>query len=314
MVGAEGAASEAPAIETRGLKKHFGRIRAVDGVDLTVPRGSIYGLIGPNGAGKTTCFSLICGWLRPTAGTVSVLGRNPRHIADLKGRLSALPQDALFPPNTSILASLVYYARLQGLPKAEARREAERVLSLVGLASWGKVRASALSHGMHKRVGLAQAFIGNPELVLLDEPTAGLDPKSAAHVRETIGALKDRATVVISSHNLFELEKMCDHAAILSKGRIIASGTMEELTAADSEVVIELGAAPPPGLTERIEGIAAVRGATLDGQRLIVHFSLEGRSPAEVTTVVLRESLEHGAQILAVSRGKGLERTVLEVT
>ncbi len=309
------AAEAAPlAIETRGLKKHFGRVRAVDGIDLAVPTGSVFGLIGPNGAGKTTCFSLVCGWIRPTGGTLRVLGRAPGDVGALKGRLAALPQDAQLPPNTGLLDSLAYFARLQGMTQAEARKEAERVLELVGLAAWGKVRAATLSHGMHKRVGLAQAFIGAPELVLLDEPTAGLDPKSAAHVRETISNLKGRATVVISSHNLFELEKLCDHAAILSHGRLVAQGTMESLTAADSEVVVELGAEPPPDTEARLEALAAVRAVHVEARRLTVRFSLEGHEPAQVTTEILRTLIDAGALVLSVQRGKGLERKVLEIT
>ena len=243
----------APAIRTVGLVKHFGSVHAVDGVDLTVPRGAVFGLIGPNGAGKTTTFGLVCGWVRPSAGVVEVLGTSPRRVSVLKGRLAALPQDATLPPTTPVLSSLAYLARLQGFSGKAAKDEAARVLALVGLSKWGKVRAQGLSHGMAKRVGLAQAFIGHPEVVLLDEPTAGLDPKSAHSVRELILEMKeDRTTVVVSSHNLYELEAVCDHAAILDRGRVIAAGPMDELTAADTEFVVEL--ADPPSATRPSAG------------------------------------------------------------
>jgi ABC-2 type transport system ATP-binding protein len=306
------------AIRLEGLVKHFGRVRAVDGVDLVVPKGSLFALIGPNGAGKTTTFGLVCGWLRPTGGQATVLGASPWRAVHLKGRLAALPQDAALPPNTRVLDSLAFYGRLQGLNAGRARTEAAAALDRVGLAEWGKARASSLSHGMAKRVGLAQALMGTPELILLDEPTAGLDPKSAHWVRELLRGFQGKATVVISSHNLQELEALCDHAAILDHGQVIAAGSMAELTAADSEVVITLGNAEAEieGLAAAAAALAGVSGATGDPARrtVTVRFG-RGPEPAEeVITRVLTKLIASGGKIGSVSRGQGLERRVLAVT
>ena len=312
-------AKDGPAIRAVGLVKHFGAVHAVDGVDLTVPRGAVFGLIGPNGAGKTTTFGLVCGWVRPSAGVVEVLGTSPRQVSVLKGRLAALPQDATLPATTPVLSSLAYLARLQGFSGKAAKDEAARVLALVGLSKWGKVKAQGLSHGMAKRVGLAQAFIGHPEVVLLDEPTAGLDPKSAHSVRKLILEMKEeRTTVVVSSHNLYELEAVCDHAAILDRGRVIASGPMDELTAADTEFVVEL--ADPPeryeAFSRAVSDLEAVTAASVDpGRReMVVRFKgAEGRAP-DVITAVLKVLIDGGAHVAGVHRGHGLERRVLSLT
>ncbi|MFW5878687.1 MAG: ATP-binding cassette domain-containing protein [Myxococcota bacterium] len=128
------------AIRIEGIEKRFGEVRALDGVDLTVPGGSTFGLIGPNGAGKTTLMGLVCGWLRPTSGTISVLGHSPWRAVQLKGKISAFPQDAALPPNTSVLHSLTYFGRLQGLSASRAAKEAEGALELAGLSEWGAPR------------------------------------------------------------------------------------------------------------------------------------------------------------------------------
>ena len=305
-------------IVAENLVKHFGFVRALDGVNLTVPKGSTFGLIGPNGAGKTTFFGLVCGWLRPTKGRATVLGTATSRVVDLKGHLCALPQDASLPPNTTVMHSLAYYGRLQGLGRGEARNEALRVLDMLGLAGSAGTRASNLSHGMAKRVGLAQAFIGSPKLVLLDEPTSGLDPKSAHLVRSLIKDLSGTATVLVSSHNLHELEAICDHAAILDHGRLKAHGTMSELTAADTEVKITL--ANPKEALEKLASLATtvpgVSTAAADplSSALIIRFSSGEKAPEEVVTQVLSALIEGGAKVGAVERGRGLEKKVLSIT
>ncbi len=306
------------AIRVERLVKRFGRLRAVDGVDLIVPRGATFGLIGPNGAGKTTLFGMVCGWLRPSAGHVSVLGKPPWQAVHLKGRLAALPQDAALPPNTSVLHSLTYYARLQGHSRKKAAEEARRVLELVGLPEAASRRASRLSHGMAKRVGLAQAFIGSPELILLDEPTSGLDPKSAHLIRALMSELRGEATVVVSSHNLHELETICDYAAILDRGKLVAQGTMAELTAADSEVLITLGgsSAPAADLIAAASSVPGVATASHDPGSgvLTVRFASAGEEPEELVTSILSALIASGGKIGTVSRGRGLEQKVLSVT
>jgi ABC-2 type transport system ATP-binding protein len=232
------------AIRAVGLTKRFQSKAAVDSVTLSIAVGSVYGLIGPNGAGKTTTFSMLAGYLRPTEGSVEVLGFAPSAVDALRARLGVLPQDAVLPPSDTVGELLIHLARIQGLPQNRALEASHVALDEVAGGAWWGQRCSSLSHGMAKRVALAQALLGGPEVVLLDEPTAGLDPRVAWEMRQLIKAKTDargrRRTIVISSHNLQELEEICDGAAILDRGRLVASGTMAELTAANEEVRIEL--------------------------------------------------------------------------
>lgn len=205
------------------LTRRFGRTRALDGVDLTLESGAPIALVGPNGAGKTTLFSVLCGYVRPTAGKVRVLGQAPGSAA-LSGQVGALPQDAELAPRRSVGAQLVDFARLQGMSRREAAQECQRVLDIVDLASAATTLPDALSHGMRKRVALAQALIGSPRLVLLDEPTAGVDPPNVRVIHGLIRELAGSIDFLISSHNLDELERLTDRVVYLDRGRVTTRG------------------------------------------------------------------------------------------
>jgi ABC-2 type transport system ATP-binding protein len=302
-----------PALALERVVKRFGATVAVSEVSLTVPPGTVYGLIGPNGAGKTTTFSMACGYLRPDAGELRVLGHRPGDVAALNGRVSALPQDALLPSNDRVGEAMAFYAQLVGLGRAAAVQAAAEALERVGMAQWQRVRCGALSHGMAKRVGLAQAFLGQPELVLLDEPTAGLDPKSAFQLREFIKAQRRGGhTIVISSHNLHELEELCDAAAILDRGRLVIAGAMKELTLSVAEVRFLL-ASPPP--LEELKALPDVSAAQYDeGRRVLtLVFSPERADAEEIIARALRVLLDRSVRISAVSKGRGLEERVMEL-
>jgi len=219
-----------PALVVDGVRKRYGRQVVLDGVSFSVPRGAIYGLIGPNGAGKTTLFSVVAGFVRAEAGRVRVLDHELAAGAvppALFGRVGILPQDALYQANIPIAEQLQFFLRLAGRAPRGAAAEVRAALDRVGLGDWLGGQATALSHGMHKRLGLAQAFLGDPDLLLLDEPTAGLDPANADTIRGLIRACRKRdATVVVSSHDLAELEKLCDHVCILRQGRVVSQGPM----------------------------------------------------------------------------------------
>jgi ABC-type multidrug transport system ATPase subunit len=301
------------AIELVNVVKAFGAKRAVDGVSFEVPDGSVFGLIGPNGAGKTTTFSMLAGYLKPTSGDVYVLDHTPGAVDALKGRVGVLPQDALLPANEAVGDFLVYLARLQGLgPKAE--KAAREVLAEVDGSAWWTTRCGTLSHGMAKRVGLAQAFLGDPEVVLLDEPTAGLDPRVAFEVRSLVKSRKGRCTLVISSHNLQELEEICDHAAVLDHGKTVASGSMADLTASSEEVRFELAPGPVP--IEAVRSIAGVKMASFDeaARVLRVLFDRSFGDAEEIIARVLGALLQANSRISGVSKGRGLEERVMELT
>jgi ABC-2 type transport system ATP-binding protein len=308
----------APAIRTDGLTRRFGAVTAVDDISYEVPWGAISGLIGPNGAGKTTLLSLLCGYLRPSAGGGTVLGHRFGELPALKGRLGVFPQDASLNPRRPVVHQLALWAELSGMSRAEAVAAAKRALERVGLADRARDLAGTLSHGMAKRAGIAAAFMGAPELVLLDEPTAGLDPRSAHQIRSLYSALRGRATVVVSSHNLQELQEVCDHATIVDRGRIVAQGPLDDITVADTEVRISLApsSAPPPSV-EALAALDGVTGAELteDGRSVLVRFVDDPARGVEVPlAAVLRHLLDAEALISEIHRGRSLEERFLELT
>jgi ABC-2 type transport system ATP-binding protein len=302
------------AIRLTKLTKRFGVKTAVDQISLKVKAGSVYGLIGPNGAGKTTTFSMLAGFLRPTDGGIEVLGYEPTQVDELRSRLGVLPQDALLPAWDKVGEFLMHMAQLQDVPPDRVEAESREVLEEVDGKEWWNLRCGQLSHGMAKRVQLAQALIGDPEIVLLDEPTAGLDPRVAYEVRQLIKRRKGRCTLVVSSHNLQELEEICDAACILDRGRVVASGSITELTASSEEVRIKLGPGPAP--------IAVVRDLPMvkrveydeDRRELVIYFD---RGSVDAETVIghaLWALLQNQARISGVTKGKGLEQRVMELT
>ena len=218
------------ALETRGLVKRYGRRRVLDGFTLAVPRGAVLGLVGANGAGKTTWMMTVAGLLRPASGTIDILGNGPFDAAVHAGRFALLPQDSELPLEATPAGLFYRFGRLQGLSANEARRSAAEVLAAVNLADRAKSSIRSLSHGMRMRVRVAQCFLGNPELVLLDEPLNGLDPLEADRLRRFIRAHAGRQTIVVSSHNLHDVEQLCTHVAFVEKGRVTRMDTLGALT------------------------------------------------------------------------------------
>ena len=211
------------AISTSALVKRYGRRRALDGFTLAVPQGAVMGLVGPNGAGKTTWMMCVAGFLRPTDGTIDVLGRGSFNASVHSGRLSILPQDSALPLEANPRALLYRYGRLQGLSAEVSRASTAEVLAAMNLADRADSTIRSLSHGMRKRVMLAQCFIGSPEVVLLDEPLNGLDPAEQSRMRNFILARRGRQTIVVSSHNLNDVEILCTHVAFAG-GSVRAGG------------------------------------------------------------------------------------------
>jgi ABC-type multidrug transport system ATPase subunit len=310
------------AVRLQKLTKRFGAKTAVDAVTLTIDMGNVYGLIGPNGAGKTTTFSMMAGFLQPTEGSVEVLGFAPSAVDELRSRVGILPQDALLPANDLVGEFLVHMARLQNLPRDKAESTARQALQDVEGKDWWSLRCGSLSHGMAKRVALAQAFLGDPDVVLLDEPTAGLDPRVAWEMRQLIKSKRGRSAIVISSHNLQELEEICDAAAILDRGRLVASGTMTELTAANEEVRIKVGRGTVRGTqsgqvpVQQLRELPIVKTLDFDEERLEIIVSFE-RKQADAETVigqVLWVLLNNQVRISGVTKGRGLEQRVMDLT
>jgi ABC-type multidrug transport system ATPase subunit len=305
--------SEQLAIETNGLRRNFGSFEALRGVDLRVPVGSVFGLVGPNGAGKTTTFSILCGFVVPSAGSARVLGHDASDRGALAGKLGALPQDAPMPRATA-RSALRYWAELGGMTRLDADKATAEVLEMVGLSQAADRRASEFSHGMSKRVAIAQAFLGRPQLVLLDEPTAGLDPRATSEVKAIIRSRIGQTTMVISSHDLAQIEELCDSVAIIDRGRVVHQGTIHELTGRGERIRITLADAAAPRALEAVTALDCASEAVFDPQTKTLAVHLKNLPAEDAIPRILKAVLEAGGRIVAVSRGARLEDRVVELT
>lgn len=226
-----------PVIDVQDLRKTYKsglfvrrRVEALRGVSLSVGRGEIFGLLGPNGAGKTTLIKVLLGIVRRSAGGASLMGRPAGERAGRR-RVGYLPEGHRIPPHHTGNTALEYYGSLSGLAVSEIKRRRPALLELVGLADWGQARVTQYSKGMLQRLGLAQALLHDPELLMLDEPTDGVDPVGRSEMRTLLKRLKGEGkTIFINSHLLQEIELVCDRVAILVQGRVERIGRVQELT------------------------------------------------------------------------------------
>lgn len=289
-------------IELGNLSKHYGNVRAVDDLSLSLESGPPIALIGPNGAGKTTLISLLCGYIRATSGEARLLGERPGSAA-LRGRVSAMPQDALMDPNFTVLTQLKLYAQLQGFDRGSAVTEVNRVLGVVQLPDVGGQEPGALSHGMRKRVSLAQALIGSPDLILLDEPTAGIDPPNVKIIRDLISQMADKATFIVSSHNLDELEKLCKTVVYLEQGRLTHTGGVD---AEDDDRFLTIRLIDVPA-GEFIEAASRLTGVESIEQRAQGEFVLQSSKESNIELPLLTLLKERGWSYRQLNRGRSLE-------
>ena len=222
-----------PAIAARGLTKRFGPILALDRLELDVPAGVVFGLLGPNGAGKTTTIRLLTGLARPTAGAVTVDGLDASAgtaaQAELHRRIGVLDQEPRFYGWMTGRELLRFVGQLLGLSGAELRSRTDETLERVGLTEAANRRIGGYSSGMRQRLGIGQAIIGRPPLLILDEPVSSLDPEGRRDLLELIAGLREASTVVLSSHVLSDVERVCERVAILDHGRLVIESAVDEL-------------------------------------------------------------------------------------
>ena len=218
-------------VKLEEVSKRFGPVLAVDRLSLDIYRGEVFGLLGPNGAGKTTTVRMICGLLRPSSGRITVLGYEmPREALKARKHIGILPQESDIYDMLTGRENLEYFGRLYGLEGEKLARRVEEVLKLVGLAHRADDRAGEYSGGMKRRLMVARAIIHDPELVILDEPTMGLDVFAVRRIRRLIRQLAEGGrTVILTANDLEDAERTCDRVAIIDKGRLVALGTIKEL-------------------------------------------------------------------------------------
>ncbi len=218
-------------IEVRDLTKTFGAVEAVRGISFRVEAGEIVGFLGPNGAGKTTTMRILAGIFPPTSGEVRIAGRDPaRDPLACRRAVGYFPEYAPFYPDLRVAGYLRFVARMKRLPRAERPRAVAQVLAWCGLEGVARRRVGTLSKGYRQRVGLAQALCGNPPILILDEPTIGLDPEQVVEIRDLVRALGGCRTVFFSSHILSEVEALCERVIVVARGRLVGEGTARELS------------------------------------------------------------------------------------
>jgi ABC-2 type transport system ATP-binding protein len=220
------------AIETRGLIRRFGKVTAVDDLNLNVPAGSLFGLIGPNGAGKTTTLRMLAGLLEPNAGEIVINGHVANHDwRQLRRQIGYMPDFFGVYEDMLVWEYLDFFARCYDLPAARRRQVTDELLELVDLAGKRDAYVQTLSRGMQQRLCLAHVLVHDPQVLLLDEPASGLDPRARVEMRELLRELGAMGkTIVVSSHILMELAELCDSVGIIEKGRLVASGRLDEIT------------------------------------------------------------------------------------
>jgi len=300
-------------IETRGLVKRYGDFTAVDGLDLEVRAGEVFGLLGPNGAGKTTTILMLLGLTEPTEGWIRVLGHDPvRDPIAVKRVTGYLPDNVGFYDDMTGRQNLFYTAELNGIPRREAAAEIDRLLSRVGLADAADTRVGAYSRGMRQRLGVADVLLKKPRVVIMDEPTLGLDPEGARAFLQLIRQLANEGmTILLSSHLLHQVQEVCDRVAIFVKGQMIACGRVDELAEqalAGEPLRVELELAPCPdallSALEKLEGVIELKRQGQVGEAVRLQLVSKRDLRAEVSRLVA----SHGAAVLHLSQaGRSLD-------
>jgi lipooligosaccharide transport system ATP-binding protein len=261
----EDAAAQLPLVHARGLVKRFGELVAVDGVDFDVGRGEAFGFLGPNGAGKTSTMRMIGCVSPPSGGTLSILGLDPvTQGADIRARLGVVPQQDTLDMELTVRENIIIYGRYFGLPRADLGRRADELIDFVQLNERANDKVEPLSGGMKRRLTIARSLVNDPEVLLLDEPTTGLDPQARHTVWDRLFRLKQRGvTLILTTHYMDEAEQLCDRLVVMDKGKIAAEGSpLELIRRYSTREVVELrfrGENRPEevaaGLTSRLDGL-----------------------------------------------------------
>lgn len=295
-----------PIIELRDLSKRYGQVSAVEGLNLDIQQGEIFGLLGPNGAGKTTTILMLLGLTEPTGGSATVCGHNATSSPmQVKRKVGYMPDNVGFYGNLTALENLLYIGRLNGIPETELQGRSAKVLDTVGLSADKHKKTSAFSRGMKQRLGLAEVLIKAPEVIILDEPTLGIDPTG---VREFLALIRQLSrqqglTVLLSSHHLHHVQQVCDRVGIFVKGKLLAQGPIGELSAqlfGNSDQVTTVSFAAP--LSRPWLPAAELERWPSVSRLMVRDDELELTSTRDLTAALVRFLVEKGCEVNGVHR------------
>jgi ABC-2 type transport system ATP-binding protein len=275
-----------PALRVQGLHKRYGKIEAVAGISFEIGEGEVFGLLGPNGAGKTTTISVVATQLRPSAGDAMVFGHSVRRdVSAVRSVIGVVPQEIALYPTLTAAENIRFFGRMYRVAKAELEERIDALLRLVGLDGRRDDYVATFSGGMKRRLNMAVSLVHRPRLVLLDEPTAGVDPHSREHIFQIVRGLRDEGTAIVyTTHYMEEAERLCDRLGIMDEGKIIAMGTLDELiNQLGCAEIIQLRGLPPLADLSRLQNAAGVcRVETHDGvTRVFVTSSARALAPLQ---------------------------------
>ena len=307
-------------IKVEGLTKRYARHVAVDNISFEVAKGQIVGFLGPNGAGKTTTMRMLTCFMPPTDGSAEVAGFDVRkEPMQVKRRIGYLPESPPVYPEMEVVEYLDFVSRIKGIPKAARKQRINEVLERCAIADVRNKEIGKLSKGYRQRVGLAQAILHNPDVLILDEPTAGLDPHQIMETRDLIKELAGEHTIILSTHILPEVEQVCERVIIIAKGKLVATDTVENLTKSlhGAEIVsLEISGGAEAAIRERLErvsGVAKVLPKELRDGR--THFTVESGEGQHIRPELARAVVESGWELHELHAATiSLESIFLELT
>lgn len=302
-------------LEVKNLVKRYGETLAIDNVSFGIKEGEIFGLLGPNGAGKTTAINTIIGIMIPDKGDISIFGKDmKKYSMEIKRCIGIVPQEIAIYPDLTAYENVEFFGRLYSLKGSQLKERVEKVLDFTGLTERRKQQAKKFSGGMKRRLNIACALVHNPKLIIMDEPTVGIDPQSRNHILESVKKMRDEgATVIYTSHYMEEVEELCTDIAIMDHGKIIARGSKEELKAfvtVEEKTVITLNAMNYM-VVDCIKKVDNIIDYSVSGKTLTIISKKDSRNLSQIIHCIINSGLE----IISLSSEKpDLETVFLTLT
>ena len=302
-------------IKISNLKKNFGDLTAVDGLSFNIYKGEVFGFLGPNGAGKTTSINMICGLSKPTEGEIVIFGNKIKNKNDTKTHIGICPQENIYWPKLTCLEQLIFMSEMYGISGKSARNRSKELIELMGLEEKSNVLASKLSGGIKRRLNICLALIHNPEILVLDEPEAGLDPQSRILVRNYIKTLAKEKTIILTTHNMDEADRLADRVAIIDHGKLLLLDTPDNLKKSIGEgdiLEVDIDADEVKNLDKVVDSLLKICDkVNISGSAMII----KSKNLIELVSEITNKIKEQGFKIKGITmRENTLEDVFIHLT